>query len=338
MGASNNFDLLRLAAALLVIFHHGFVLTGRAPPRLAGIDDLGGLGVGVFFVISGYLVTASFERSAGVGDYLAKRALRIAPALIVVLLLTALVLGPLVTTLSPGAYLARPEPWLYVVRNALLYPVAYALPGVFEHNPFPGAVNGSLWSLRLEFTCYLGIAALGAGRLLTRPVTAGLAVAAGVVFLVIERVLPGGASGEALRLIDLAARNGFLFLGGAWLHLRGRAPRAWEVAASAALLATPLWLLGLPAIVVAIGRLPGPRLPADVSYGLYIYAFPIQQTLAWLGVLSFPAAVLAVLPFAIASWYGVERPALGLKQRLARGVGAALAPSALMRSSPRGGR
>jgi peptidoglycan/LPS O-acetylase OafA/YrhL len=316
MGPKNSFDLMRVAAAMLVIFHHCFVLTGRAPPSLGAIKDLGGLGVGVFFVISGYLVTASFERSASVGDYMVKRGLRIAPALIVVLLLTAFVLGPLVTTLSPAAYVVRPEPWLYVLRNTLLYPVTYTLPGVFEGNPFPGAVNGSLWTLRLEFTCYLGIAALGVARLLTLPVVAGLALAAAGAFLVIEHVLPHGADGEALRLIELAARNGFLFLGGAWLHLWGRGPGRWATGLSALLLLTPFWIIGLPAVVLALGQLRGPRLPADLSYGLYIYAFPLQQLLASKGLLTFPAALLATLPFAIASWYLVERPALKLKARL----------------------
>ncbi len=313
VGARNSFDLLRLAAAMLVVFHHGFVLAGRAPPRLGAISDLGGLGVGVFFVISGYLVTASFQRSAGLGDYLVKRVLRIAPGLIVALLLTAFVLGPLVTTLPPQAYLTDPQPWLYVVRNALLYPVTYVLPGVFEHNPYPGAVNGSLWTLRLEFTAYLGVAVLGAVGGLRPGVVAGLALAAAGAFLAIEQVLPSGAGGELGRLIDLAARNGFLFLGGAWLHLRGGAPRRWQIALSALLLLTPLWILGLPAVVIALGRLPGPRLAADLSYGLYIYAFPVQQLLAAHGLLSFPAALLATLPLAIASWLLIEKPALRLK-------------------------
>jgi peptidoglycan/LPS O-acetylase OafA/YrhL len=316
MGTKNSFDLMRLAAAMLVIFHHGFVLAGHAPPVLGAIKDLGGLGVGIFFVISGYLIAASFERSADIGVYLAKRVLRIAPALIVMLLLTAFVLGPLITTLSTGAYLTRPEPWLYVVRNTLLYPVTYALPGVFEHNPFPVAVNGSLWTLRLEFTCYLGIALLGAGRALKGAVVAGLALAAAAAFLVIEHVLPNGAGGEALRLIDLAARNGFLFLAGAWFHLRGRKPGRWETGVSAVLLLTPVWILGLPAVVLALGHVRGPKLPADISYGLYVYAFPIQQVLASLGWLTFPASLLATLPLAIMSWYLVEKPALTLKRRL----------------------
>jgi peptidoglycan/LPS O-acetylase OafA/YrhL len=310
----NSFDLLRLLAATAVIFHHDWPLAGLPVRRLFS-TDFGELGVGVFFVISGYLVTASWRRGPRLGDFLKKRLLRIEPALIVSLAVTALALGAYATTLPLADYFRSPEVWLYVLRNTLLYPVTYNLPGVFTHNPLPDSVNGSLWTLRLEFSFYLVVAALGLARLLTPRVVGALTVAAGAAFLLLHVARPDLGAGGPLRLADISALNGFLFLAGAFLNLRDRPVPVWAAVLLTPLLLTPVWIFGLPALVVAVGSLRSVRLPGDISYGLYIYAFPLQQILAAHGKLSFAAAVAATAPFAIASWFLVEKPALRLKPR-----------------------
>ena len=311
---ANSFDALRLLAALAVIFHHVRPVAGLAPIRLFS-TDFGQLGVGVFFVISGFLVTVSWRRSARAGDYLKKRLLRIEPALIASVAITALVLGAAVTTLPLADYFQRREVWLYVARNALMYPVTYSLPGVFEHNPMPGIVNASLWTLRLEFTGYLALMLLGILGVLRVRIVAALALVAAATALVLHVAAPQLQTHEPLRLIDLGALNGFLFLAGAVLQLRDRPTPLWAVAISALLLPTPLWFLGLPAVTVAIGALRSPRLPGDISYGLYVWAFPLQQILAASGCLSFGASVLATAPLAAASWWLIEKPALRLKPK-----------------------
>jgi peptidoglycan/LPS O-acetylase OafA/YrhL len=310
----NSFDLLRLLAAAAVIFHHVQPLAG-APVRRVFSTDFGQLGVAVFFVISGYLVTASWRRAPELGAFLRKRLLRIEPALILAATLTALVLGALVTTLPLADYFRAPQVWLYVLRNTLLYPVTYELPGVFAHNPLPHIVNGSLWTLRLEFSCYLLVAALGLARLLTPRIVAVLAVAAGAVFVVLHILRPDLAATGLLRLVDIAALNGFLFLAGAFLNLRDRPVPAWAALLFAPLILTPAWIFGLPALVVFVGSLRSFRLPADISYGLYIYAFPLQQVLAAHGRLTFLTALAATAPVALASWFLVEKPALRLKPK-----------------------
>lgn len=294
----------------MVIHHHVYPLSGRAAPTFFA-TDYGALGVGIFFVISGYLVSGSLARSATIGDYIKKRLLRIEPGLIVALLVTALALGATVTTLPLGDYLTSPQVWLYVARNALLYPVDYALPGVFAANPFPAVVNGSLWTLRLEFSCYLALAALSAVKLLRPRVVTALTLAAAVGLVALRLVWPPEAGW--LRLADVSVLNGYLFLGGVWLHLHGKALPWWAPAIGIALLATPLWALGLPAVVLGLGRMTAPKLPADLSYGLYIYAFPLQQVLAMNGMLSLWTSMAATLPFAAASWFLIEKPALRLK-------------------------
>ena len=310
----NSFDLLRLLAATAVIFHHDWPLAGLPVRRLFS-TDFGELGVGIFFVISGYLVAASWRRAPELRAFLQKRLLRIEPALVASVAVTALVFGAYATTLPLADYFREPKVWLYVVRNTLLYPVTYDLPGVFNHNPLPDTVNGSLWTLRLEFSFYLVVAALGFARLLTPRVVGALTLAAAAAFLVLHVARPDLRTGGLMRLADIAALNGFLFLAGAFLSLRDRPVPVWAAILLAPLLLTPAWIFGLPALVVAVGSLRSVRLPGDISYGLYIYAFPLQQILAAHGKLSFAAAVAVTAPFAIASWFLVEKPALRLKPR-----------------------
>jgi peptidoglycan/LPS O-acetylase OafA/YrhL len=306
----NSFDLLRLLSAVAVILHHTGPLQGLPAPQVFA-TDFGALGVGVFFVISGYLVTPSLQRSATIGDYLKKRLLRIEPALVVSLALTAFALGAAVTTLPLAEYLRDPRVYLYVARNALLYPVTYDLPGVFKHNPIT-AVNPSLWTLRLEFTCYLGLVALRLLKLLRLRVLAALLALAAATTLTLGVIWPQAGESGVLRLVLIAVQFGFLFLAGSALSLAGGRPPLWSLA-SLVFVATPMWILALPAAVVRVGELRSPRLPGDFSYGLYIYACPVQQALAMAGGLSFWAALALTTPLAVASWFLVERPALKFK-------------------------
>ncbi|MBI1198770.1 MAG: acyltransferase family protein [Phenylobacterium sp.] len=296
-----TFDLMRLVAALLVVVSHTFPLAGQPPLRIVGVEDLGALGVSIFFVISGYLVAASYRRDPK--TYLLKRVLRIEPGLIASLVVTVVLLA-FVTTAPMGVY--WPKAALYVLRNALLYPATYELPGVFETAPMAGVVNGVLWTLRLEFSFYLVLMAVRA-RLAPMLALAGLCAA---VWLVMTFAAPQWADERASRVAFLIARNGLLFFAGAALQAGGVAVPLWAGALS--VLAFPLaGPLALPTAVLGLSR-PG-KLPADLSYGVYIYAFPVQQMLAVHGVLNLATAVLAVIPFALMSWFLVERPALSLK-------------------------
>lgn len=296
-----NFDLMRLIAAVLVVVSHVFPLSGRPPFTILGVEDLGALGVSIFFVISGYLVSASYLRDPR--TYLVKRLLRIEPGLIASLVVTVLVLGS-VTTASASEY--WPAAAMYVVRNALLYPATYQLPGVFEAAPVAGVVNGVLWTLRLEFTFYLVLMLIRARPALILT----LLVACAAVFVVMSFTHPGWADERVTRIIFLAARNGMLFFAGAALQVYSLKTPVWLGLGSAA--AFP-WLgpLVLPTAVLGLARTG--KLPADFSYGIYIYAFPIQQLLAVRGELSLLTSLALVVPVAALSWFLVEKPALALK-------------------------
>ena len=149
---NNNINALRFIAAFMVIFSHSFVLVNNELPLIFGIS-VGGVAVDIFFVLSGYLIAKSWSRDENILRYFLRRFLRIFPALFVIVLLTIFVLGPLTSNLSPEAYFANPDVYKYLL-NAILIRNDY-LPGVFENNPYPNAINGSLWTLTIEACMYL---------------------------------------------------------------------------------------------------------------------------------------------------------------------------------------
>ena len=218
----NNFDALRLGAALAVVLTHAFLLgEGRIDidPLMwltGGQCPLGVAGVFVFFTISGYLVTASFEATGSAPVFLAKRALRIYPGLAFCLAILALVLGPAVTSLPLGAYFADPSSYGYVAANLAMQIDWNDLPGVrFSDFAAGHVIDGPLWSLPCEVVMYLMVAALGALRLLRLPVIGAL-IGLGLVAIRLDTASSGTTLGGALWLMA------FFAVGMALCKLRGR--------------------------------------------------------------------------------------------------------------------
>ena len=333
----NRFDILRLLAAWLVLFSHCFPLGARtqSEPWMAasGIDTLGGVGLAIFFVLSGYLVTLSLESSSDLLEFMRRRMLRIYPGLTTICLLSVVVLGPLMTTLSQAAYWHHDLTWQYL-QNASAWLVQYPLPGVFAKNPVPHAVNGSLWSLPYEITCYLVLAGLslapGPLRIKVSLVTIGLAT-----MLLTRPSSPALGPFEPFYGLNYYhSKLGLLFGLGAcfacWrAHMR---PLLWHaLPLLAAALCLPhgvsqllLYVLGLGTLTLWLALYAQwlPRLPArmgDWSYGAYLYGFPVQQVLAHfkLHETSFAGYVLAcsVVTFALAglSWHLIEKQAMRWK-------------------------
>jgi peptidoglycan/LPS O-acetylase OafA/YrhL len=334
----NNLTALRWFAAGLVLYGHAFVFLGLPEPLFLQWVPMGPLGVYIFFAISGYLVAQSWERDPHVLRFLAKRALRIFPGLAVCTLLSVLVLGPLLTTLDAGTYWRNEHTRGYLTNMALY--ITYHLPGVFANNRLPHAVNGSLWSLPVEFFMYLLLALLGLLAAAFKAVSNRLlAWAVGVmafVFMLLA-ALWAGTTTEALVMYRTDLRQvpmcGVYFLVGASLFCF-KLTKYFTL--SNVLLALVLWLcLGvqphwfamaawvvLPFVVLAFGLARQPWLvrmhARDYSYGIYIYAFPVQQTLvSFWPQMPLPAYLLSTLvitvALAAASWHFVEKPALKLK-------------------------
>jgi peptidoglycan/LPS O-acetylase OafA/YrhL len=349
-GRDNNFNLVRLFAAGLVLVSHSWPLTATPGEPLESFADfsLGHLGVDVFFVVSGFLVTGSLLARGSLPAFLRARSLRIFPALVTSAFGTALVIGPLVTQLPLGRYLAAWDTWRYALQNATTWPwgVRWWLPGVFLHQPGGPAVNGALWSLPWELTMYALLAVLGALALRARPLLSRTALRNVVLLLAVVATLGHGLNEafdwtrqfrvvQGLRLVAL------FFTAGSLHFLRDRVPLSWPlflaalVALPAALwakgFALALYPLALAYVVLWLALVPGGALRlynrlGDYSYGFYLWQFPLQQCL----VLAHPRvtqpqllawSLPAALALAVASWHLVEAPALALKDRRARPAG-----------------
>ena len=158
---STNANILKFLAAILVIVCHSYPITGNGVDMLArytnGECNFGGFAVGIFFFYSGLYVTKSLSKTNSTSSYIKKRITRIFPQLIIVVLLSAFILGPITTTYLPGNYFQDKNTYLYLL-NAIMLPI-HNLPGVFENAPY-SAVNGALWTLPVEFACYIMLAVI----------------------------------------------------------------------------------------------------------------------------------------------------------------------------------
>ncbi len=186
----NNFDTMRLLAALGVIVAHSMPLTygpdiygPHCPDALFNFSHqritIGGVSVAVFFIISGYLITASYLRTGDARRFMRARVLRLMPALLVVLSLLAFGLGPLLTTLPLAAYFHSWLPYRAAIG------MSDHLPGVFTANPNSSGIDGSLWTLRFEALCYIAVLCLGVAGQLNRGVIVAvfLVLATGCLYL-----------------------------------------------------------------------------------------------------------------------------------------------------------
>ncbi len=331
----NNFDFLRLVGAVLVLVSHQFALHGDPEPVVGRLTTLGGLGVAMFFSMSGYLITLSWQRDPHWGRFALRRCLRILPGLVVVVALCVLVLGPMVTSLAVEEYLRAPEVRAYW-RNIVLYPV-YALPGVFTSNPYPHAVNGSLWTLPFEFLLYFAIVPVLCLKTIRLYPWLLLVAALGLTAVgrwFFSAAPPVVVYGSDLRYLGILAP--YFLMGSAWALWGGSTRLSLPVAVAAvgglvvfhgvlegmALQLVAAIVIPYATLSVGVRSWPGVRRAArwgDISYGMYIYAFPMQQTSIWLlgeGATFGSRLLLAsglTLGCALFSWHWVERPFLAFK-------------------------
>ncbi len=334
----NSFGVLRLAMASLVLISHSYLYsfgTSEGEPLTAWTGhSLGEHAVQVFFILSGILVAQSLDRSRTLLDFAVARVLRIFPALIVCVLLTALVLGPLMSTLPLAAYFMGPELPAYLIKTLSLATGNAPLPGVFETVPVANSVNTSLWTLKYEVLCYAGLALAGTAGLF-KPQWRNVSAAVLGVFLV--AIFAGepepldtytftdnvryfalffGTGVFAYLIRDKLVITGFALVPLAAVFAVALGSRFGELATAALLGYFVVWAASL-----SFGPLRGWCNRIDISFGVYIYAGPIEQALIDVAPSLHPlgisfSAALAVLPLALLSWVFIEHPALGLRTRL----------------------
>ncbi len=335
----NNFDFLRFAAASLVLFSHCYPLTGRNAEEpisaFTGYASGGTWAVSTFFVISGYLICGSYINSSSWRSYLWKRALRLFPALAVATLFGAFIVGTLTTKLDLGAYFTHAQTWDYL-KNIVLN-TRYYLPGVFTDNVYPNAVNGSLWTLPVEASMYLILMVLGLTKLLTRRYILFVLLA----FLVFHYKLVDmlqirlSVALGTIQFFYFFKLGVFFFLGSTLYLYRDYIPMRVDLFAFLGVLLlvtfkTPVgpfvMQLALPYLVIYFAQMRTRWLwqfgrYGDFSYGIYVFAFPMQQLVIYQIGADIPIwefVILAYIPtvtLAVISWHLVENPALKLKKR-----------------------
>jgi peptidoglycan/LPS O-acetylase OafA/YrhL len=335
----NNFNLVRLFGAMLVIYGHSYALTGNAAPGFAA-TSVSTIGVKIFFSISGYLVSKSWMSDPHIGRFFFRRSLRIFPALIALVLVSVFVAGPLLSRLSFAEYFAHPTTYRYL-WNIPLY-INYFLPGLFEKNIYPNAINGSLWSLPTEFAMYMLTPVLLTGLAVLNREKA-LAIAAFILAAFFAVVSLWSSQ------IDHTGKPWVFYATDVWASLTlapyfimgmalaaSRFERLFNIYIAFALLfilavletsslvkeAMLIIILPYACLSFAMGRNLFPKIGGlDISYGLFLYGFLVQQIIASMTASPFKpwtmfalSLLLTIIP-AWLSWHFVEKPALGFKPK-----------------------
>jgi len=336
----NNFTIMRLLAAYAVLFGHSYPLS-LGP----GIEDpisrffihhwgesLPSLAVDLFFVTSGFLVGASYIQRQNLIVFFEARALRIIPALFIAVLFCIFIVGPFATTLPLSEYFSSTSTWSYLKHNStLITGIQFDLPGVFVTNPYQTSVNGSLWTLPIEVSMYFWVAILGYLSILKNIQSFNL-------FFVLICLIYAQSTDNSffiaheIRHVHLA----FLFMLGTFFYINSKEiPLSFALLAAIAILtymtSTSEFSLYIKSIffaylVLTLALHPKLQLRSidhwgDISYGLYIYAFPIQQTIAFLNPKVQPLSMFALstgvtIVLAILSWHLIEKPALKMKGKI----------------------
>jgi peptidoglycan/LPS O-acetylase OafA/YrhL len=322
---SGNFDAIRLVAACAVIFGHSFIV-GSGAKRLDGLAQLGGslsvCAVEVFFIVSGYLVTQSFELSPSWARFILARSLRIFPALIACILFSAFILGAAFTTLPLNEYFTQTMLGDYIMYNLFLDVSSYPfLPEVIFHsNEYGRIINGSLWSLPFEYACYIIVLAFGVlrrldGRTVSVLIGVILAIATFDVFDDCARFLTYFVSGMGMYF--LRKRTGF---SGRFACLAGLT----VVIGNFFSFPWPFFpVLGSYFVIYVAIDAPFHAKNAtrfgDLSYGIYLYGWPAEQiavhlfgpSAQWWQIFAMALPIATVIAWF--SWHGIERLALRWK-------------------------
>jgi len=336
---TNNFDFFRFVGSIVVVLCHSFGLTGTPCEPFAGVsitETVGWTFLASFFIASGFLIAGSWFSDEDIFSFVKKRILRVYPALICVVILTTFVLAPFISNLSLKEYFLDAGTYRYL-NNISLLSLPDRLPGVFAQNTFPDAVNGSLWTLRIELKMYAMVAILGATRLLKFRFVLPALVLLPVGFFMKNYIESGGVlfvgyQASALMVYFIMGAIAYVFRDKVILSIH---------------LFIPVLLLYLFSFYIKYGALIAFfTLPylflyfaflrnsftnnwgkyGDYSYGIYIYAFPIQQTLIWVSgnsIQAWPLFVLSTfitLIFSALSWRLIEKRALRLRKHSLAGV------------------
>lgn len=328
-GRKNNLDFIRFFAATLVVFSHAFPLStgnNKTEPFYLlsnGQSTLGHIAVLVFFVTSGFLITQSYERNPDIIRYTKARILRLFPGLAFYMILITFIIGPIITSIPLNDYFSDKSTFTYLL-NVLLWPFSNQLPGVFDNNIYANSINGSLWSLKYEFLFYILVALLGLAKILNRT---SVIILTSISIVLSLSPLPFG------ELISLVPYMFNYFGAGMLIYLfRKKIPLSGILALLSFITLTASLFVGyFNELFIVFGsyliiylsysskvKVHNFSKYGDFSYGIYIFAFPIQQIIVSLNhgemlpIMNFLISFPFILIIAVVSWYLVEKRALKL--------------------------
>jgi peptidoglycan/LPS O-acetylase OafA/YrhL len=336
----NNFDFLRFFAAFLVFYAHSKVIFTAKPLNFDIFSEIflfssASIGVAIFFIISGFLISHSFKNSYSIFDFFIKRILRIFPALIVVIFLSIIIFGVFFTNLPFTEFIFHKTTLLYF-QNCLVFRSYYYLPGVFEKNIFTSSINGSIWTIPYEFMSYIFLYFLLVIPKINKKyalLTIFISLFISYIFFKTEidkLIIPFfGIIFSSFMLPFLYFFTGMLFyqfksfikfnLWGLSLMILvlifmnfQLIPRLFNV--------FPLSYLVFYFAFLKIPKINNFAKYGDFSYGFYLYAFPIQQVFSsffaenWNFYFLVIITFIVSLIFAIISWHLIEKQALKLKK------------------------
>ncbi len=321
----------------MVVWGHSYSTlygSGRGAPDLWG-HSIHTLGIVIFFCISGYLVANSLQSSGNTARFIWKRCLRIFPGLVTCIVISALLVGTAATNLSSEEYFSSPNFFKYF-QNMVLR-IQFFLPGVFEGNPLR-AVNGSLWSLPSEFLCYLTLGLLG---LLFVRILPAMAVVIFVSFTSFYLYLTYYYDGNTIIIYNMNIKHSvavapYFFAGSTLFLFRKHIPLRLDISVLLAMILFLVVALEEPPILIVFRYLLIPYIVlsfglratkwikewgkhGDLSYGIYLYSFPIQQLVIYFSgeKLSLPVLLITSIVSSClcgwASWHLVEKQALKFK-------------------------
>lgn len=332
-GNTTGFDYLRIGLAFAVVLWHSVAVSGDLAVKALALGPIVGpfqaLILPMFFALSGFLISGSVERSKTIAGFITLRVIRLMPALAVEVMLSALILGPIVTIVPLRQYFTGHSFFSYFWN--IVGHIHFQLPGVFTTNAYPGIVNISLWTVPFELECYAALVVLVMVGLFRRPRYFAALTAALIVILSVLLVwkagdvahMRAGVNGRALVLAFLCGNAIYLFRDR--IVLSGAMAILAFVACIAALSFGPSRTLSVaPAayLTVWLGLLSPRRIVGgDYSYGVYLFAFPLQQLISTVPLLRhwliiFALTIPVSLLYAAFSWHFVEKPLLERKRRI----------------------
>lgn len=308
--------------------------------------------IGVFFALSGFLIAGSALRNPDIRVFFANRALRILPALSVEVTLSALILGPVVTTMALSEYFAHPDFLRYFGNIVGL--VYFTLPGVFDGNPWPSVVNGNLWTLPPEFWCYAFMLVLMMGgmllrlRLLTGLITFGVLALTllNIYDPVFFNIKANSTHFTSWYIVMLFFIGIIFYVNASYIVLHPAMFISCGIGYYTLTMVNQLGPLSgvfLTYCMVYIGMIRFPlfdrAMKSDLSYGIYLYGWPISQAVIFFALpllvgasnslkvaVIFPVVLVLTCAFAAASWKLIEKPALSLRKLLLRVPSAKVGP------------